>query len=180
MMSFSTGRTEQEGILERFFRFRENNTSWQVETLAGLTTFVTMAYIILVNPVILGDAGLDKGAVFMATALATAISTLFMGLYANYPFALAPAEPGPHLVKARYRGRPPVDHDTGNILALLRRPIRHHRDLCGSGESHRDDRRARQFKKRKPSSICRLHGHHHRVPVGAPATLPPTWKVPPA
>lgn len=83
-------KAKEEGFLERFFQLGENGTDVRTEILAGFTTFVTMAYIILVNPIILKDAGLDQGAVFMATALAAAISTLFMGLYANYPFALAP------------------------------------------------------------------------------------------
>ncbi|MDK2856254.1 MAG: adenine/guanine/hypoxanthine permease [Bacillota bacterium] len=82
--------TGQSGFLEEFFHLQENGTNVRTEVLAGLTTFVTMAYIILVNPVILKAGGLDPGAVFMATCLAAAASTLFMGLYANYPFALAP------------------------------------------------------------------------------------------
>src|SRR5690606_39321199 len=57
---------------------------------AGITTFLTMAYIIFVNPMILGKAGMDTGAVFVATCLAAAVCTLVMGLYANYPIALAP------------------------------------------------------------------------------------------
>src|SRR5690606_17958865 len=61
----------------------------KTEVLAGVTTFVTMAYILFVNPIILGDAGMDKGAVFIATALAAGLTTLLMGVYANYPFALA-------------------------------------------------------------------------------------------
>lgn len=83
-------KAKEEGFLERYFQLKENGTDVRTEILAGFTTFVTMAYIILVNPIVLKDAGLDQGAVFMATALAAAISTLFMGLYANYPFALAP------------------------------------------------------------------------------------------
>jgi AGZA family xanthine/uracil permease-like MFS transporter len=79
-----------DNFLERTFNLEENGTNVRTEVLAGLTTFVTMAYILFVNPIILKDAGLDQGAVFMATALASAAATLFMGLYANYPFALAP------------------------------------------------------------------------------------------
>lgn len=79
-----------ESLAEKVFKLSENGTDVRTEITAGITTFVTMAYILLVNPVILKDAGLDQGAVFMATALAAAISTMFMGLYANYPFALAP------------------------------------------------------------------------------------------
>ena len=59
-------------------------------TEAGLTTFLTMVYIVFVNPLILGNSGMDKGAVFVATCLAAAVSTLVMALYANYPIALAP------------------------------------------------------------------------------------------
>ena len=80
----------QSNFFEKFFKLSENGTNVRTEILAGITTFVTMAYILLVNPIVLKDAGLDQGAVFMATALASAIATLFMGVYANYPFALAP------------------------------------------------------------------------------------------
>ncbi len=62
----------------------------KTEIIAGITTFLTLAYIIFVNPAILADAGMDKGAVFVATCLAAAIGTLVMGLVANYPMALAP------------------------------------------------------------------------------------------
>jgi AGZA family xanthine/uracil permease-like MFS transporter len=77
-------------LLENTFKLRENGTDVRTELLAGLTTFLTMAYIIFVNPAILGDAGMPKDAVFVATCLAAAIGTLIMGLYANYPMALAP------------------------------------------------------------------------------------------
>ncbi len=77
-------------FLDRFFQLRAANTSVRKELLAGLTTFVTMAYIIFVNPSILALAGMDMGAVFVATILSAAIGTLVMGLYANVPFALAP------------------------------------------------------------------------------------------
>ena len=76
--------------MENFFKLREKNTTVRTELLAGLTTFLTMAYIIFVNPDILSAAGMDKGAVFVATCLAAAIGTLIMGLYANMPIALAP------------------------------------------------------------------------------------------
>ncbi|WP_151637615.1 NCS2 family permease [Noviherbaspirillum aerium] len=77
-------------VMERFFKLKEQGTDVKTELLAGLTTFLTMAYIIFVNPSILGDAGMPKDAVFVATCLAAAIGTLIMGLYANYPIALAP------------------------------------------------------------------------------------------
>jgi adenine/guanine/hypoxanthine permease len=77
-------------MLATFFKLDENKTDVRTEVLAGITTFLTMAYIIFVNPLILGDAGMDKGAVFVATCLAAAGATAMMGLYANYPIALAP------------------------------------------------------------------------------------------
>ncbi|MGE4221646.1 MAG: solute carrier family 23 protein, partial [Alphaproteobacteria bacterium] len=77
-------------MLERVFRLSENGSTIKVEALAGLTTFLTMAYIIFVNPAILADAGMDRGAVFVATCLAAAFGSLAMGLLANYPIALAP------------------------------------------------------------------------------------------
>ena len=77
-------------MLETYFQLKSNGTNVRTEVVAGLTTFLTMAYIVFVNPMILGDAGMDKGAVFVATCVASAIGTLVMGLYANYPLALAP------------------------------------------------------------------------------------------
>jgi AGZA family xanthine/uracil permease-like MFS transporter len=79
-----------EGMLDSYFGLSANNTNMRTEAIAGVTTFLTMAYIIFVNPAILAKAGMDQGAVFVATCLAAAISTAIMGLYANYPFALAP------------------------------------------------------------------------------------------
>ena len=78
------------GFLERWFKLTEHGTNVRTEMVAGLTTFLTMAYIIFVNPSILGDAGMPKGAVFVATCLIAALGTAIMGLYANYPIALAP------------------------------------------------------------------------------------------
>ena len=72
-------------MLERTFELEKHATNVRTELLAGLTTFMTMAYIIFVNPAILADAGMDKGAVFVATCLAAAFGSAFMGLYANYP-----------------------------------------------------------------------------------------------
>jgi AGZA family xanthine/uracil permease-like MFS transporter len=77
-------------MLENFFRLKDHNTTVKTELFAGLTTFLTMAYIIFVNPDILAKAGIDKNAVFVATCVAAAIGTLIMGLYANYPIAMAP------------------------------------------------------------------------------------------
>ena len=79
----------KEDVLDRVFRLKERNTSVRTEVVAGLTTFVTMAYILAVNPMILGDAGMDKGAVFTATCLASLIATVCMAFLSNYPFALS-------------------------------------------------------------------------------------------
>ena len=75
--------------MERFFRLKEHNTTVRTEVIAGITTFLAMAYILAVNPGILSEAGMDRGAVFTATALSAAIATLAMGLLANLPVALA-------------------------------------------------------------------------------------------
>lgn len=80
----------RDTMLEQFFKLCENGTTARTEALAGLTTFLTMAYIIFVNPAILANAGMDRRAVFMATCLAAAAGSILMGLYANYPIALAP------------------------------------------------------------------------------------------
>ena len=77
-------------ILERLFGLRAEGVTAKSEILAGVTVFFTMAYILFVNPQILGAAGMDRGAVFMATAIAAALTSLMMGLYANLPVALAP------------------------------------------------------------------------------------------
>ncbi len=78
------------GLLERLFKLREHGTTPRTEVIAGITTFLTMAYIIFVNPSILGDAGMPKDAVFVATCLIAALGSAIMGLYANYPIAMAP------------------------------------------------------------------------------------------
>ena len=78
-------------MLERLFQLQAHGTTARTEVLAGLTTFLTMAYIVFVNPDILSAAGMPRDAVFVATCLAAAIGTAIMGLYANYPVALAPA-----------------------------------------------------------------------------------------
>ncbi len=77
-------------MLEKLFGLKEKNTSVKTEVIAGITTFLTMAYIIFVNPHMLSDAGMDHGAVFVATCVAAAIGCFIMGFYANYPVALAP------------------------------------------------------------------------------------------
>ena len=77
-------------MIERYFRLAENQTTVRREFLGGLTTFITMAYIVVVNPQILGQAGMPVDGVLFATCVAAAAATLVMGLYANYPIALAP------------------------------------------------------------------------------------------
>ena len=86
-------RNSQElkgSFLDSYFGLSENKTNIKTEILAGITTFMTMAYILIVNPNILKDAGMDFGAVFTATALSAIIATLIMGIYAKLPFAQAP------------------------------------------------------------------------------------------
>ena len=77
-------------MIDRYFKLAENQTSVKQEMLGGLTTFVTMAYIVVVNPQILAQAGMPPQGVVFATCLSAAVATLVMGLYANYPIALAP------------------------------------------------------------------------------------------
>jgi len=82
--------SDKPGWLDRHFGLRAQGTDVRTELVAAFTTFLTMVYIVFVNPTILGNAGMDKGAVFVATCVAAAVSSLMMGLYANYPIALAP------------------------------------------------------------------------------------------
>lgn len=77
-------------MLEKFFKLKENKTDVKTEIMAGITTFMTMAYILAVNPNILSATGMDANAVLIATALAAFVGTAMMALFANYPFALAP------------------------------------------------------------------------------------------
>lgn len=77
-------------MLERIFNLKENNTTARTEIVAGIITFLTMSYILIVNPNILSTTGMDKGALFTATALATVVATLFMAFFTNLPIAQAP------------------------------------------------------------------------------------------
>ena len=79
-----------KSVLENFFSVSEHQTSIQKEILAGVTTFITMAYIIFVNPQMMAQSGMDYGAIFVGTCLAAAVACLFMGLFANWPVGLAP------------------------------------------------------------------------------------------
>lgn len=85
-----TSNSKKANLLQKVFKLEEHNTDAKTEVMAGITTFMTMAYILVVNPSILSGAGMDQGAVFVATALSAAIATFFMGIMANYPIALAP------------------------------------------------------------------------------------------
>src|SRR5690606_7597548 len=76
--------------LERIFKLKLHGTTVRTELIAGVTTFITMAYIIFVNPNIMADAGIDHGAAFLATCIAAALGCLRMGLHANWPVGLAP------------------------------------------------------------------------------------------
>jgi AGZA family xanthine/uracil permease-like MFS transporter len=86
----SKNNTEDMKMLEKMFKLKENNTTVRTEILAGITTFMTMAYILAVNPNMLSAAGMDREAVLIATCLASFVGTLAMAFLANYPFALAP------------------------------------------------------------------------------------------
>ena len=86
----SAAETPLSGVLERFFKLKQNKTDIRTELLAGVTTFVTLAYILFVYPNILKDTGMPPSATFVATCFASAFATLIMGLYANYPIAVAP------------------------------------------------------------------------------------------
>ncbi len=86
----SLGASARTDWLERIFKLRQHGSSVKIELMAGLTTFVTMAYIIFVNPNVMAAAGLDHGAAFVATCLGAALGCLLMGFYANWPVGLAP------------------------------------------------------------------------------------------
>ena len=77
-------------MFDKLFHFAENGTTLRTEVVAGITTFMTMAYILAVNPAILSCAGMDGGAVFVATCLGAFVGTMLMAFLSNYPFALAP------------------------------------------------------------------------------------------
>ncbi|WP_102349104.1 NCS2 family permease [Bacillus sp. Marseille-P3661] len=77
--------------MKEFFKFTERDTTYKNETLAGITTFLSMAYILVVNPIILSQAGMDQGAVFTATALSAIVGTLLIGILANFPIGIAPS-----------------------------------------------------------------------------------------
>src|SRR2546421_1157721 len=89
-MTDATKPSGERAFLDRYFGLSESGSDVRTEFIAGITTFLTMVYIVFVNPQILGSAGMDKGAVFVATCIAAAVSTLVMAFYANYPIALAP------------------------------------------------------------------------------------------
>ena len=75
--------------MEKFFKLNEKGSNVKTELIAGLTTFLAMAYILGVNPSVLADAGMDKASVFLATAISAGVASIIMGLVANYPVALA-------------------------------------------------------------------------------------------
>ena len=79
-----------KAFLDNFFKTKSHNTDIQTEIVAGITTFITMAYIIFVNPQMMAQTGMDHGAIFVGTCLAAAVACLFMGLFANWPVGLAP------------------------------------------------------------------------------------------
>jgi AGZA family xanthine/uracil permease-like MFS transporter len=84
-------KVEELLMLEKIFKFQERNTNARIEITAGITTFMTMAYILVLQPMFMGAAGMEVGAVTVVTAILSAIFSIFMGIYTNLPFALAPA-----------------------------------------------------------------------------------------
>src|SRR5258707_10161959 len=89
-MTDATKPSSERAFLDRYFGLSESGSDVRTEFIAGITTFLTMVYIVFVNPQILGNAWMDKGAVFVWTCIASAVSTLVMAFYANYPIELAP------------------------------------------------------------------------------------------
>ena len=85
----STPTKAPSGTLDRVFHLSERHTDVKTEIIAGVTTFMTMAYILAVNPNILSEAGMDRGAVFTATCLASILATILMAVFSNYPFVLS-------------------------------------------------------------------------------------------
>ena len=82
--------SHDNSLLERLFKLKQHGTTVKMEALAGCTTFITMCYVVFVVPEMLSAAGMDRGALFVATCLISAISCIAMGLYANWPVGLAP------------------------------------------------------------------------------------------
>lgn len=91
MSNQSSGSVQQQGLFQRVFKLQEHGTTAKTEVVAGFTTFLTMVYIVFVNPQILSVAGMDIKAVFVTTCLIAAIGSILMGLLANLPIAVAPA-----------------------------------------------------------------------------------------
>ena len=90
MQATQNKKANQNNLFEKVFKLSEHNTNVKTEVIAGITTFMTMAYILAVNSNMLSQAGMDAGAVFVATALSATVSTLVMAFLSNYPIALAP------------------------------------------------------------------------------------------
>ena len=81
---------QMTSLIEKIFKLKENNTNLKSEFLGGFTSFITMAYIIFVNPQIMSLSGMDQGAIFVGTCLAAALACILMGVFANWPVGLAP------------------------------------------------------------------------------------------
>ena len=131
-------------FLDRQFGLTENGTTVRTEFVAGMTTFLTMVYIVFVNPEILANTGMDRGAVFVATCLAAAISTLIMALYANYPIALAPGHGAQRVLRLHPGARRLQIHlAAGALVRVHRGPAgaRHHRHQAARNHHQRRSRR---------------------------------------
>ena len=142
-------------MLEQLFKLSENKTTVRTEIVAGITTFLTMAYIIFVNPDILSKAGMPFGAVFAATCVAAAIGCLLMAFLANYPIALAPGMGlnayfafvvvGQHEVQLAGRA---------GLRVPLRHPLLHHQRAADPRMDRQRDPQARSRWRSPPASAC--------------------------
>ena len=138
--------------MERFFQLKENHTTVGTEIMAGLTTFFAMSYIIVVNPSILSQSGMEWGAVFLATILAAIVGTLIMGLVANVPYAQAPGKRIFRLYGLRRSG---IYLAAGIVHGVYLRPSKHchygqqgaqiHYEIHSPQYAERHQRRYRNF-----------------------------------
>ncbi len=155
-MSIPLQQSKGLALIERYFHLVENKTTVRREFLGGLTTFLTMAYIVVVNPQILSQAGMPAEGVVFATCISAAAATLVMGLYANYPIALAPGHVAERLL--HLPGLP------GHACAVANRARRHllfWRFLFDS-DRNAGARADREWDSRLPQAFdCRRHRHVH-------------------
>ncbi len=153
------------------FELQKHGTTVQTELLAGVTTYMTMVYIVFVNPAILAETGMDKGAVFVATCLAAAFGSAFMGLYANYPVALAPGMGlNAYFTYTVVKGLACPLADRARRRVPVGRPLphrQHHADPCLDHQQHLQIAEARDIGRN------RLFPRGHRPAWGRRDRRPP-------